>query len=61
MPDNLTDQKGELFDSVADTKTPRLKNAVENVDGITADEEKDLERGGQLALRGTKRNIFRFA
>ncbi|MYB33889.1 MAG: hypothetical protein F4X92_01935 [Gammaproteobacteria bacterium] len=64
MPDKPSDhgdQRSQLFEDVSGKSTPRLKNAVEKVDGITSDEEADLKRGGQLALRNTRRNIYRWA
>ena len=60
-PPDHGDQRGQLFEDFSGQSIPRLKNAVEKVDGITSDEEANLERGGQLALRGTKRNIYRWA
>ena len=50
-PPDRGDQRNQLFEDVPEKLIPRLKNAVERVDGITSDEEADLERGGQLALR----------
>lgn len=49
-----------LLESVKRATTTRLRNSVENVDGITAEEEEHIERGGAFALRATKRKILRW-
>lgn len=61
MPENRRPPDPELYNAVKGTSSTTLTNAVEKVDGITAEDEEALERGGKLALRGTKRRIARWS
>ena len=57
-----TDDKGgtSLLDQIKDTSSRKLTSGVEKVDSLTAAEEEGLDRGGNQALRATKRKIKRW-
>ena len=58
------DDKGgssSLLKEIKDTSSRKLTSGVEKVDSLTAEEEEGLDRGGNQALRATKRKIKRWA
>lgn len=48
-----------LFAELKKTPARKLVNSIENVDGLSPEEEDAHERGGRLALRGEHRNLIR--
>jgi hypothetical protein len=61
MQDEAAPKDGALYESVKAMPSKRLANGVEKVDGLSPEEEEMLERGGNLALRGTKRRVLRWS
>ncbi|HEX3667167.1 MAG TPA: hypothetical protein VHU23_18235 [Rhizomicrobium sp.] len=54
------DNGAEEYERLKQTTAKRLINSVERVDGVSPEEEEAQERGGRLALRGTKRKVERW-
>lgn len=52
-------EQSPLYDEVKQADPGRLFNGVERVEGLMPEAEEQLERGGNVALRGTKRRISR--
>jgi hypothetical protein len=60
LPEPPPSEGGELYDNLKKTPAKRLTNSIEKVDGLTPEEEQAAERGGNLALRGTRRKVQRW-
>ena len=54
------DEPAELLGKLKDTPLDKLRSVVGEVDGLTEDQAKRLDRGGDQALRAAKRKLTRW-
>ncbi|TNE42729.1 MAG: hypothetical protein EP347_00215 [Alphaproteobacteria bacterium] len=54
------DETGSLLEGIKSTPPTKIRSGFEKVEGLSPEEEEELERGGKHAVRGTIRRAGRY-